>query len=68
MRKFYPVLSQMMQRRHHIVRRGDLTRRQGGGRDAVSLNAKTVTRWKSNTQRFGDKVLELLAGERVLGF
>jgi hypothetical protein len=67
-RRFYPLLASMMQRRHQIVHRGDLTKREAGGRTAEKLNAKTVTRWKSNTQRFGDKVLELLAGERVPGF
>jgi hypothetical protein len=67
-RRFYPLLAEMMQRRHQIVHRADWKGRIGGGRDADKLSPATVARWKSNLRRFGDKVLELLAGERVPGF
>jgi hypothetical protein len=68
-RRFYPMLAEMIKRRHQIVHRVDVGRRKkGDGLIAQPLDAKTVKRWLSTTRRFGDGVLTLMAGERIPGF
>ncbi|KKK74352.1 hypothetical protein LCGC14_2884650, partial [marine sediment metagenome] len=71
-RKFYPVLDEMIQRRHKIVHHADREHRhqiirdldEAGNRGhhvAKSLSVKKVEQWVRYTERFVTKILDLMS-------
>ncbi len=71
--KFFPVLDEMIQRRHHIVHRGDkdpghhMVSRPGeegkirGHHVARSLSVAKIEHWMRTTEGFARKLLDLMS-------
>jgi hypothetical protein len=71
-RKFFPILDEMIQRRHEIVHHADREHRHRiiralddpgnrGHHVAKSLSLKKVERWVRSTERFATKILDLMS-------
>ena len=66
--ELFPDLTDFLERRHGIVHRADLNPKHGSGQHrAKSIGAGTVERWLATVTDFGDRVLELIAGDNVAG-
>jgi hypothetical protein len=70
---FYPVLAELIARRHHIVHRADVLGPRESKNNVVAIMHRTrplsvakVRRWASVTRRFGQGILVEMSGVRAV--